>query len=98
MDVSEKNFEASIEAMLLRGKPDDSVDAAGTLREDPFSDEGFPPGGYRRREPTEYDRDLCLIPTDALGFVYATQPKEWSLSNNAKPSRLPLLAWRPACA
>jgi len=35
-------------------------------------------GGYHRREPEEYDRQLCLIPRDVLDFVYATQAKEWT--------------------
>jgi hypothetical protein len=35
------------------------------------------PGGYRRREPTDYDKELCLIPKDVLDFIYATLRKEW---------------------
>ena len=34
-------------------------------------------GGYRHREPTDYNKELCLIPKDVLDFMYATQPKEW---------------------
>jgi len=29
-------------------------------------------GGYRKREPEEYDRSLCLLPRDVLDFVLAT--------------------------
>ncbi|MBI2839689.1 MAG: type I restriction endonuclease subunit R [Acidobacteria bacterium] len=42
----------------------------------PYGD-GPEPGGYRRRRPEDYDRALCLIPADVLGFVNATQPREW---------------------
>ena len=32
---------------------------------------------YLRRRPEDYDRGLCLIPTDVLDFLLATQPREW---------------------
>lgn len=35
------------------------------------------PGGYRKRKQEDYDRELCLLPRDAVDFVLATQPKEW---------------------
>ena len=35
------------------------------------------PGGYRKRRPEDYDRGLCLIPSDVVDFLLATQPKEW---------------------
>jgi type I restriction enzyme R subunit len=35
------------------------------------------PGGYRKRSSDNYDKRLCLIPSDVLDFIYATQPKEW---------------------
>ncbi|MYF30276.1 MAG: type I restriction endonuclease subunit R, partial [Gammaproteobacteria bacterium] len=35
------------------------------------------PGGYRKRRPEDYDRGLCLLPTDVVDFLLATQPKEW---------------------
>jgi type I restriction enzyme R subunit len=34
-------------------------------------------GGYHKRTPESYDRELCLLPDDAVDFVLATQPKEW---------------------
>jgi type I restriction enzyme R subunit len=34
-------------------------------------------GGYCKRAPEQYDRELCLLPDDAVDFVLATQPKEW---------------------
>ena len=37
----------------------------------------MPPGGYRKRQPEDYDRALCLLPRDVVDFVLATQPKEW---------------------
>jgi len=37
----------------------------------------YPPGGYRKRAPEEYDQALCLIPRDVIDFIIATQPKEW---------------------
>src|SRR6266568_4125726 len=37
-----------------------------------------PPGRrYQKRSPDDYDRTFCLIPRDAIDFIYATQPKEW---------------------
>ncbi len=33
--------------------------------------------GYRKRDPKDYDRSLCLIPNDVFDFIYATQPQEW---------------------
>ena len=37
----------------------------------------MPPGGYRKRQDEDYDRNLCLIPEDVLDFVLVTQPQEW---------------------
>jgi len=36
-----------------------------------------PPGGHRRRRPEDYDRTLCLLPSDVVDFVLATQPRQW---------------------
>ncbi len=92
IDISEKNFEATIEDALLVGGPDaravrDAAPAAGQ----------FTPGGYHRRTADDYDRALCLIPQDALDFIYATQPKEWDafkkmLGNEARERLLKRLA------
>jgi type I restriction enzyme R subunit len=35
------------------------------------------PGGYRKRQPDDYNRSLCLDPDVVLDFLYATQPQEW---------------------
>jgi type I restriction enzyme R subunit len=74
VDISEKNFEATIEATLLAGGPDAA--SAGTVHESNAM--GFIPGGYHKRTADEYDKSLCLVRRDVLDFVYATQPKEWS--------------------
>jgi type I restriction enzyme R subunit len=78
IDISEKNFEASIEATLLAGGPDASPDDGRPVPEAraPYGD--FTPGGYHKRVHTDYDRALCLIPQDVLDFIYVTQPKEWA--------------------
>ena len=76
VDVSEKNLEATIEAMLLAGGPDAHPGGAGAVAEFPETFD-FAPGGYRKRKPEDYDRELCLDPGPVLDFIYATQPKEW---------------------
>ncbi|MCA1562049.1 MAG: DEAD/DEAH box helicase family protein [Acidobacteria bacterium] len=80
VDISERNLEATIEQALLVGGPDAPPPASGFVRETPIDyGEPWPPslGGYRRRGPEEYDRELCLIGRDVLDFVMATQPKMW---------------------
>jgi type I restriction enzyme R subunit len=34
--------------------------------------------GYKKRLSTDYDKDLCLIPAEALHFVQSTQPNEYA--------------------
>ena len=76
MDVSEKNFESSIEATLLAGGPDAIPGWSETIGE--FESlYGGEPGGYHKRKPDDYDKSLCLVPGDAIDFIYATQPTEW---------------------
>jgi type I restriction enzyme R subunit len=70
MDISEKNFEATIEQVLQNGLPKPK----GTRQP---VDGVFVPGGYRKRKPEDYNRTLCLDPDVVLEFVYASQPKEW---------------------
>jgi type I restriction enzyme R subunit len=81
IDYSEKDFEASIEAALLRGGPDAEVQR-GATRERPADFGAGLPGGYHRRESRDYDRDLCLMPHDVFSFLYATQPQEWERFKN----------------
>ena len=77
-DVSERAFEDEIEAGLLRHGPDAPRGGAKSVRESPSSYGDDPlPGGYRKRRPEDYDRGLCLLPTDVVDFLLATQPKEW---------------------
>jgi type I restriction enzyme R subunit len=33
--------------------------------------------GYHKCLPTEYDKDLCLIPDEVIQFIQSTQPKEY---------------------
>jgi type I restriction enzyme R subunit len=33
--------------------------------------------GYYSRTPEEYDKSLCLIPAEVVGFIQTTQPKEF---------------------
>lgn len=76
MDISEKDFEAAIEAVLLAGGPDAYPRGTGAVVETPDL-YGYMPGGYRKRKPEDYDRELCLDSAVAIDFIYATQPKEW---------------------
>jgi len=76
VDISEKNFEQSIEAVLLRGAPKQDPGGAAFAGHPLAWYEGTP-GGYRKANPEDYDRTLCLIPEGVLHFTYATQPKEW---------------------
>ncbi len=75
--ISERRFEDAIECALL-GRTPDACDDDGFLVGDPEpSYLGLAPGGYRRRNSLDYDKELCLFRNDVLDFVYATQPKEW---------------------
>lgn len=76
-DISERSFEEAIEYGLLQS----GLGAYGEtgLSESAVARWGdMSSGGYLRRVPDDYDRDLCLLPQDAIDFVLATQPKEWT--------------------
>ena len=77
-DISEHAFEEEIESALLRHGPDAPRGNAKSVRESPpaYGDDPLP-GGYRKRRPEDYDRNLCLLPTDVVDFLLATQPQEW---------------------
>ena len=76
--ISERAFEEAIECALLRHGPDACPGDATAVRESgPAYGEDPTPGGYLRRRPEDYDRGLCLIPSDVVDFLLATQPKEW---------------------
>lgn len=83
-DISEKNFEATIESLLLAGGQDDP-ETTRSLRERMTVAKGaYISGGYNKRAPEAYDKSLCLIPKDVLDFILITQPKEWDkLKKNA---------------
>ncbi len=76
-EISERSFEEAIECGLLQFGPDACTGAVGLVREAPSHYGDTPPGGYRKRTPQDYDRDLCLLPRDVVDFVLATQPTEW---------------------
>lgn len=76
VDVSERNFEAFVEAALLRGGPDAPAEPGAVA--EPEAPYGlYAAGGYARRSPTQYDRELCLDAGTLVSFVEATQPKKW---------------------
>ena len=77
-EVSERAFEEAIESALLRHGPDARSGGATSVRESPpaYGDDPLP-GGYRKRRPEDYDRGLCLLPTDVVDFLLATRPQEW---------------------
>jgi type I restriction enzyme, R subunit len=78
MDISERNFETTIEATLIAHGSVASIAGVEAVQElSPLSYGESPPGGYHKRRPDEYDRSLCLIPHDVIDFLCATQPKEW---------------------
>ena len=77
VNISEKNFEASIEAALLGMRGGAGSVGASTVREVTTPHGGYAPGGYMKRAPEDYDRNRCLIPGDVIDFILATQPKEW---------------------
>ena len=76
-EVSERAFEAAIECALLRHGPDACPGDAAAVQASPPAFGDPAPGGYRRRRPEDYDSGLCLIPTEVIDFLLATQPKEW---------------------
>jgi hypothetical protein len=56
MDISEDNFEQSIETTLLAGGSDSSGVVAADAAPGPFGK--FAPGRYRKRKADDYDRAL----------------------------------------
>ncbi|MEQ9569105.1 MAG: DEAD/DEAH box helicase family protein, partial [Longimicrobiales bacterium] len=72
--VSEAQFEVEIEAALTGT----ASPSGGAVRERPPVWGDVQPGGYERRSPEQYDRELCLIPEDLVAFVQATQIAKWT--------------------
>ena len=79
LEISERAFEDAIERALLRHGPDAYPEDATGVQEPvaEFGDDPLP-GSFHKRQQTDYDRGLCLIPSDVLDFLLATQPKEWA--------------------
>jgi type I restriction enzyme, R subunit len=76
-DISERSFEEAIEYELLQGGLAAGGDGGSGFGEAVMPSWGdMPSGGYLKRTPDDYDRDLGLLPGDVIGFVLATQPKE----------------------
>ena len=68
-DISERDFESHIEAILVDGW-------AGGVQPEPAnarqSEMLFLPGAYRRESYEKYDRQLCLLPDTVIDFILAT--------------------------
>jgi type I restriction enzyme R subunit len=83
----EKSFEEAIENSLPKEAPVESLYGQKAKQT------AFVSGGFSSRRPDEYEKELCLIPSDLLQFIYATQPKKWvkyqkAAGNKAKDSLL----------
>lgn len=76
VSVAESAFETAIVKTLVAPTPIDGT----AISADPVQEFGEfgTAGGFRQAKPTEYDRALCLIPTDLTDFLIATQPKMWA--------------------
>jgi hypothetical protein len=61
VDISERSLEQTIEATLLAGGPDAYLGGEG-LDVEPLDRYENAPGGYRRRRPEDYNKELCLDP------------------------------------
>ena len=79
LEISERAFEDAIECALLRNGPDAYPEDPTGVQE-PVAEYGDDPlpGNFHKRQQTDYDRGLCLIPSDVLDFLLATQPKQWA--------------------
>lgn len=76
MDISERNFEETVEAALLEGGPDAVPNRTG-LAEALAAFGSYVPGRFRKRPFGNYDPVLCLDPDMTIAFIQATQPKKW---------------------
>ena len=70
-EISEKNFESTIDSLLLAGGPDSPIQSEAGVREVATADGEYVPGSFRKRLPTDYDKSLCLIPQDLFDFLTA---------------------------
>ncbi len=78
MDITEKSFEQAIEDALVAAPGQYHGNGQKAIGDSPmpYGDSG--PGGYLKRKPEDYHRGLCLDPDLVVGFLQATQPKEWA--------------------
>ena len=74
VDISERSFEQTIEATLLAG---DAYPGGVGVVVEPLEAYENAPGGYRKRKPENYNKELCLDGSMVLDFILATQPKVW---------------------
>jgi type I restriction enzyme, R subunit len=84
-DISEKNFEAIIESLLLAGGLDDPEPSL-SLKERSVVQGAYTSGGYYKRRTEQYDKSLSLIPKDVLDFILITQAKEWDKLKKSDPN------------
>jgi type I restriction enzyme, R subunit len=83
--ISEANFEGTIELALLDGSVDTDEGwgiGGRSMREGrtwpTYRPAQHPyPSGYRKRSPDDYDRKLCLDAGLVVDFVQGTQPEVW---------------------
>jgi hypothetical protein len=73
-DISERDFEATIEQVLIQGWAGGGQPEPADAKQ---SEMLFMPGGYRSEAPEKYDRQLCLLPDTVVDFILATQPETW---------------------
>ena len=85
-DISEKNFEATIESLLLAGGVDDPETARSLRERMTVADGAYISGGYTKRISDQYDKSLCLIPKDVLDFILITNPKNGTNSRRTRPT------------
>lgn len=77
VNTSEANLETIIERVLLTGRHDLDPGLAEPAPASQYQ-VAYTPGGYHKRRPADYDRDLCLDMEFLVKFVQATQPETWA--------------------
>jgi type I restriction enzyme R subunit len=84
---TERTFEEAIEAELVGGPAGPARPGGFAEEQEPFDAGGGAPahalnapseGGYRRRDPENFDADRALDPETLFSFIMITQPKTWS--------------------
>ena len=71
LEISEENFDATIENLLLAGGLDDPK-LATSVAERVTAEDDFILRGFIRRKKEDDDRQLCPIPDDAITFEQAS--------------------------